>query len=570
MRLRRVLPHRFKKKAFIVVLLLLANSLLELAGLGVLIPLFIAILQPEAFQQGFLQKAFEFSGFESTNSFVFLLSAFIFIFVLIKNLITLWIVRYQSRFSFGLYGYFATRMQRLFYQKGFLFFKSKNSNEIVRDINAVPSLFAQSFLLSFLSLLTEAAILLFIVLGITIYNVNIIVLLTAIVLPVFLVFYRLVKRKIADLAIEANQLNAITGRNLFQSIFGYVDVMINNNKDWFFKQYQKNVKRLAEIRSKQYVFNTMPTKVIETTMILGIIMIIGYGIVYLPSRKDLLVLLAVFALAAYKILPSINRMMVAVMNIRSYQFTLNVIESVKELKEETEIFDLLEFNREIKIKDLSYRYPGKTHDVLHGINFTVQKGQSIGFVGRSGSGKTTLINILLGFLNATKGQVLVDGVELNKSNVLSWRHLVGYVQQEVFLIDGTLAENIALGYGEIDRNRVADVAKRASLIDLIDELPQGIDSRVGERGARLSGGQKQRVGIARALYSGAQILFFDEATSSLDSETENEITEAINHLSGDNLTMFIIAHRVSTLRYCDRIFELKKGFIQAKALDKMI
>lgn len=560
-RLRWILPAKFKTKAFIVFVLLLLNSVLELAGLGALIPLFISILQPDAFDDGWLKSMYEISGLESTTSFTLALSGLIFVFILIKNLISLWIIRYQAKFSFGLYGYFATRLQRFFYRKGFLYFKSHNSNEILRDINTVPALFAQNLLLSLLGLLTEMTVLILIVVSITIYDPRIMLMLAVIVVPVFVIFYQSVKKRVTALALEANEIQAETSKNLFQSIFGYVDVMINNNKEWFFDAYKKNVERIAQIRTKQFVYNLMPTKVIETTMILGILVIIAYGVTMLPTRGDLLVLLGVFALAAYRILPSVNRMMIALMNVKSYQFTIGVVEKTKKLEDLYEEEKALEFNIEIQVNDLSYDYPGKKEAVLKNINFKVKQGDSIGFIGRSGAGKTTLVNILLGFLKPTTGRVLIDGVELDEAHIVSWRHLVGYVQQEVFLIDGTLAENIALGYGDINEEQVLKVANRASLNELIEELPNGIDTKVGERGTRLSGGQRQRVGIARALYSGAKVLFFDEATSSLDTETESEITEAINKLSGGDLTMFIIAHRHSTLKYCNRIIEVKGGKI---------
>jgi len=544
-----------------VFVLLLLNSVLELAGLGALIPLFISILQPDAFDQGWLKAMYDFSGLESTTSFTLALSGLIFVFILLKNLVSLWIVYYQAKFSYGLYRYFATRLQRFFYRKGFLYFKSHNSNEIVRDINTVPAMFAQNLLLSLLGLLTEMAVLLLIVVSITIYDPKIMLMLAAIVVPVFVLFYQSVKNRITALAIEANEIQAETNKNLYQSIFGYVDVMINNNKEWFFEVYHKNVKRMSQIRTKQFVYNLMPTKVIETTMILGILVIIAYGVTMLPTRGDLLVLLGVFALAAYRILPSVNRMMMALMNVKSYQFTIGVVEKTKHLENLHEEEAPLDFRNSIDVKDLNYHYPGKNNAVLTNINFSVKRGESIGFIGRSGSGKTTLANILLGFLKPTKGEILIDGVALDEAHLVAWRHLVGYVQQEVFLVDGTLAENIALGYGDIDRKQVEKVAERASLNELIAELPNGIDTNVGERGTRLSGGQRQRVGIARALYSGAKVLFFDEATSSLDTETEKEITEAINNLSGGDLTMFIIAHRHSTLKYCDRIIEINNGEI---------
>jgi len=243
-KLRWVLPAKFKKQAVIVFVLLLLNSVLELAGLGALIPLFISILQPDAFESGLLKTMFDYSGLGSTTTFTLALSGLIFVFILLKNIVSLWIVRYQAKFSFGLYTYFATRLQRYFYRKGFLYFKSHNHNEISRDINAVPALFAQNLLLSLLGLLMEMAVLLLIVISITIYDPTIMIMLAAIVVPVFVLFYMLVKNKITALAAEAYIIQAETGKNLYQSIFGYVDVMINNNKEWFFQKYSENVNRM--------------------------------------------------------------------------------------------------------------------------------------------------------------------------------------------------------------------------------------------------------------------------------------------------------------------------------------
>lgn len=567
-RLRWLLPPSFKKQAIVVFILLLLNSLLELAGLGALLPLFIGILQPDAFESGWLHSMYAFSGLPSTNAFILSLSGLILAFIILKNLISLWIVNYQAKFSFGLYQYFATRLQVYFYQKGFLYFKSRNHNLIKRDINAVPMFFAQNMLLSILSLLTEITILIMIVVSIIIYDYKIMLMLAVLVVPVFLVFYGAVKNKVAALAEEAYEIQAEIGKVLYQSIFGYVDIMINNNKEWFFNAYKKSVNRFSIIKRHQFLYNLMPTKVIETTMIFGILIIIAYGILLLPTRGDLLVLLGVFALAAYRILPSINRMMQFLMQIKSFQFTFDIIELTKTLKEEEHVSNHIDFNNKIKINDLSYHYPNTKEKVLKDINITIKKGERVGFIGRSGSGKTTLANILLGFLKGSEGNIKIDGVDLNESTINSWRHLVGYVQQEVFLIDGTLADNIALGFEDFDREQVVNVAERASLNELIAELPNGIDTRVGERGSQISGGQRQRVGIARALYSGAKVLFFDEATSSLDAETEFEITEAINNLEEEDLTMFVIAHRHSTLKYCSRIFELDKGVI--KEVDKVL
>lgn len=560
-RLRAILPEKFKKQGAIVLILLLLNSLLELAGLAALIPIIIAVLQPEAFEGGLMKSLYDFSGMETTESFILALCIFIFLFIIIKNILSIQISKYQATYSYNLYRHFATKLHQYTYNQGFLFFKSENSNNIVRDINVVTIYFSQNILLPVLTILTEVSILLIIVILIILKDPKLIVMLTCLVVPIFLIFYRTVKNKIISLNKELYDLAAETNKNLFQSIFGYVDVMMNNKKEFFFDMFKTNTKDMARVRTKTYIFNLLPSKVIETTMILGVLLIVLYGVYFLP-RKELLLLLGIFTLAAYKTLPSINKIMIAVMGIKGNEYVLEIIEKLRKIKPVIEEYannKKITFNNSIQVRNLNFSYPNSIEKVLTNINFEVKKGQSVGFIGRSGSGKTTLANLLLGFLELNEGEILVDGKRLDKNTLYHWREIIGYVQQEVFLIDGTLAENIALGYGEVDLEKVNQVAQKASLRELIAELPEGLNTMVGERGSKISGGQRQRVGIARALYSGAKVLFFDEATSALDTETEDEITEAINHLADEDLTMFIIAHRHSTLKYCDFIIELKDG-----------
>jgi ABC-type multidrug transport system fused ATPase/permease subunit len=221
----------------------------------------------------------------------------------------------------------------------------------------------------------------------------------------------------------------------------------------------------------------------------------------------------------------------------------------------------ISFSKEIIFKDILFRFPDSEQPVLNHLSFSIQKGEKIGFVGTSGSGKTTLMNILLRFYIENSGDVLVDGVKLVRDNMSSWRKKIGYVKQDIFMIDGTIKENIAFGEDEADEARLMKVIQQASLEKFVKSLPDGVNTLIGEFGSRLSGGQKQRIGIARSLYRDAEILIFDEATSALDNATEQEVTESIDRLSDTNKTIFIIAHRITTLKNCDKIFELKNGEI---------
>jgi ABC-type multidrug transport system fused ATPase/permease subunit len=301
-------------------------------------------------------------------------------------------------------------------------------------------------------------------------------------------------------------------------------------------------------------------------MVITIFVITAYGLFFLPDRTGLVALLGLFALAAYRILPSVNRMMIALISIKGYQYTFDIIASVKGFEPDNITHQPISFNEEISIHELAFCFPDADKEVLNNINLTIKKGESIGIMGASGSGKTTLMNLLLGFWKPTRGTINIDEQSLSPETLKSWRDRIGYVQQEVYIIDGSVAENVAFGMEskEIDTQKLEKVLKQASLWEHIQNLPDTIHTNIGERGTRLSGGQRQRIGIARALYAGADVLFFDEATSALDTQTEEEITESIRTLADGNLTLIIIAHRESTLKYCGRIIKLKNGRIIRK------
>jgi len=217
------------------------------------------------------------------------------------------------------------------------------------------------------------------------------------------------------------------------------------------------------------------------------------------------------------------------------------------------------FTESVELKQITYSYPNTTKESIKDISFKIGKGESIGLIGKSGAGKTTLVDVILGLLEPTSGDLLLDGVSIY-DNFRAWRNLIGYIPQSIFLMDDTVEKNIAFGVPDdlIDRQKVAKVIKMAQLTDLIDNLPDGLRTFVGERGVRLSGGQRQRIGIARALYHDSEILVLDEATAALDNETERLVSESIQHLSGIK-TLIIIAHRLSTVEHCDQIYVLEGG-----------
>ena len=558
-----VLPQSYRLRAIGTVILMVVNAFLELFGLAAVIPIISVVLQENAIESSkYLSMAYNGLGFQSENSFIFFLCGTLLFIIVVRSVISIWIYHKQARFSYDLFEHYATRLHRYFYSKGLSYFKKRNSNKIVRDINIVSDHFAKSLVVPLIALLTEFTLMLTIAVSLLVFQPAISLLLAVILLPVSLIFFKVVKRRIQLYKESIHELQAETGKDLFQSIFGYVDVEINNRSERFFDNYQNNVNRIKKMRAFLLTLNQVPQKVLELGMMVGIVAIVIFGVVLLDDKSELTITLGILALAAYRVLPSFNRTMLHLMNLRGYQYVIPVIEKVTTFEEHEITQTSIEFNESLTIDNLSFSYGSDESDkVLDGISFEVKKGDRIGIIGRSGSGKTTLVNILLRFLNESGGSIKVDGVGLGPEHIRSWRKLVGYVQQEVYLLDATLAENIAFGQETIDDERVMEVVRLASLLPLVNSLPQGIHTRVGERGGQISGGQRQRIGIARALYEGAEILFFDEATSALDNETEQEITESIHHLAEHSYTMFIIAHRFTTLKYCNKIFELDSGRI---------
>lgn len=564
-----VFPREYKIRFWLSLVLLFFNSIIELVGLAAMLPVFSIMLKDNFIQESpLLYSMYAGMGFVSEKAFAVFLCACLLSIIIIKNVLSVLILRYQSSFSFSLYSYFSTQLQKYFYHLGYLNFKKTNSNFVVSYVNNHPSFFSQYFLLPALTLINEFTVVLLLVLGIILYSPQIVLMLICTVFPLSVAAYLYVRKKIDGVGVKKAEFGALLNKSIHQSIEGYVDVKTLVKEGYFFNLYKKLVKDNSKLSVSSNVLMSVPSKVIEAGMVLGIISLLLFGLFAMQNKHELATLLSMFAIAAYRILPSVNRMMASVLSIKEYQYTVDVIAEIKpdvmyENYDEGGI-EPLAFERGISVQHISYAYAAD-EKIINDVSFDVKKGETIGIIGRSGSGKTTLANILLRFLEESEGTIKVDDVVLNSSNIRQWRHLIGYVQQNVYIIDGTLAENIAFGIDQkdVDEIKLRRAIETASLSELVDRLPMGVNTHIGERGAQISGGQRQRVGIARALYSDAKILFFDEATSALDTETEMEITESIKKLAEQHLTMLIIAHRYSTLRYCDKIIELEKGKIKS-------
>lgn len=550
-----------------ILALFLIASFLEVFGLASLIPVIQAAMDPSVIQEKwYIKPVFDFFGFESEQMFLLFLVIGIFVFFLFKNLFMLGVKYKQLKFTTDLSLKIIKRQFEKYYSLDYWKFNRIGVSTIMNHVNRIPDVFSSNYLYNYFQVFTEVIVIATIVVGIAIYKPILFLLMALVLGPATWLTYTSLKGKIQEYGENLDSLMP-EGYSLINDSFkGYADLKLTGKEDMFMGKYYANRRKIYDLKVISGVLKDIPTKAIELIAISGVVLIFVYSLFISSQPEEILVLLGIFVAASYRVMPSVNRILSSMMAIKNNQYSVDRLELYKDYIEKLKSgysneSKAISFEDTIEFSNLYFSYPDSDESLLQNINFKVHRGEKVGFVGRSGSGKTTLMNILLRFYEETSGCIKVDGVELTHEYHDSWRKKLGYVRQDVFIMDGNIEENITLGDKKTDHQKLERAIDLASLRDVVDELPDGVKTHVGEAGSRMSGGQKQRIGIARALYHEAEILVFDEATSALDNETEREITDAINKLSGTDITLFIIAHRVTTLKDCDRIYELSKGEI---------
>lgn len=355
-------------------------------------------------------------------------------------------------------------------------------------------------------------------------------------------------------------------KSLQEGLGGIRDVLIDGTQNTFCRIYQKSDFVLRRSYASSSFISVSPRFAVEA---LGMLMIatLAYLLAKQPNGVAQAVpILGALALAAQRLLPLMQQAYSSWSNLRQNQYSLkDTLEFLDQpLPSELDSSSTpIDFAKEIILDNISFSYSADTQHILQDLSLTIPKGSRIGFIGETGSGKSTLLDIIMGLLQPTSGAVKIDGEKIGSSNLRAWQKHVAHVPQSIFLADGMIAENIAFGIplDQIDKARVRQAAEQAQIHDIIEKLPNGYQTMVGERGIRLSGGQRQRLGIARAIYKQADVIIFDEATSALDNDTEKAVMEAIDQLSNE-LTILIIAHRLTTLKNCSQIIELEKGSVK--------
>ena len=558
-----IIPKSFRLKGVGVALTIFVRALLNFVGLAALLPVLFLILDSESIHSNsVLNSIYNAFGFSSDKHFVIAVAIAVVVFIVVKNLLNLLLYRVERDYIYSLYRHLSRRLFIGYFGQGLQFVKKENSAVLSRNVNIVCYTFITGVLRPLATLASELLLLLMIFISIAIYSPLGALLSVAVFIPVAWLYFALMRRRLDRYGNVENEAQRRKYRDVIETFRGYADVEVNNAFDHRLSLFDRELDTIVEVGRKNATVSMLPQHLTETGLAVGmaLLLCLGTGM----ASADLKILFGVFAIAGLRLLPSARNIMGAWSALRYNRYTIKILNEAKVEEEHTpKSNEQLSFNDAIEVRNLSFCFDNGTHNTLHHLSLTIRKGEKVGINGESGVGKTTLLNILLGLYKPSEGGVFVDGEELKGERLRKWQNSIGYVSQSTFLSDTTILSNIALGCEEqdIDMAQIEKCIEAASLSEFVASLPNGVHTRIGECGALLSGGQRQRIGIARALYKKADILFFDEATSSLDSATEQNINRAIEQLStsNKNLTIVIVAHRDSSLDYCDRIITLEKN-----------
>lgn len=558
----RIIPLQFRRRAVWVAITIFVRALLNFVGVAMLVPILVLMLDAQSMAENrtFVQLG-EWLNVNDYQTLVIVICSIVVGIILIKNLLIMLLYRYERNFVFSTYKHLSRQLYLGYYAQGLSFINHNNSAHLVRNVNVVCLMFATGVLKPLASILGEVLLLVLIFTAVAIYSPVAALLAAVLFVVIALVYYMIVRRRLNDIGVRENEIQRRKSRIVNETFRGFADIEIGGAMPQMLSRFEKAMDEIVDLRQRHASIGMLPQAFIEVGLVAGmaIVVLLSAG-----GDQNMGLMFGIFAVAAIRLIPAIRNIMSLWSSLRYNRYTINELLDVNigdaaAMVERSE--ERMAFNRAIELRDISFKYDDAEKSTIDNLSLRIAYGERLGIRGASGVGKTTLFNLILGLYKPTSGEIVVDDVVVDDTNVRKWQNSIGYVSQSVFLSDSTLAENIALGVDpdEIDYNRVNEVVELADLRSFVDMLKDGVHSRIGEQGSRISGGQRQRIGIARALYKQCDVLLFDEATSSLDGQTEENINTAIRRLSDANraLTIVVIAHRETSLEYCDRIITLE-------------
>ncbi|WP_394213534.1 ABC transporter ATP-binding protein [Psychrobacter piscatorii] len=566
-----LLTDKQLKQFYILQVLVVVMAFTELLGIASIAPFMalvgdISILKTNTV----FSEIYQFSGLNNPTDFLFYSGFFVLIMLTVSTIVSMFTIWKLSIFGARIGTEIADLLYTYYMQQSWQFHASSSSAQLTKQVSTEAARISIGIMQPLVQMNAKIVLAAFISISIVIYDPLIAILGLVIFSLAYFLLYSLVREKLAVNGDKLSEISTERFRLMNEGFGGIKDVLLLDRSHDFIESFQNSGKVFARAQGTNIAISQVPRYFIELIAFGAMISLVLLLIkLHAGNLGEVLPILAVYALAAFKLLPALQQIYSSVSQIKG---NIAAFEAVKEDLERA--FNNqkpinsgsspipIYLRKSIVLKDIEFSYPGKHRVAINGVNMNIPVNSVIGLVGSSGSGKSTLIDLLLGLLTPQQGSLYIDDTRITATNKRAWQDLLGFVPQSIFLSEGTIAENIAFGIPKKDiaLNKVNRALILANLSELVAQLPDGINTKVGERGVQLSGGQRQRIGIARALYHEAEVLVFDEATSALDGITEKIVMDAIHEFSGQK-TIIMIAHRLKTVEKCDLIYFMEQGKI---------
>lgn len=557
-----------KKQLRLLLIIMIIGALMDAMGVAVFFP-FIALLKDPSIIHNYpeIQSYLELFGISEEKKILITFASGLIIFFIIKNIFITFINYRQFNFTYKSQVKLAQRLYKKYINNEYEFHIKTNASELLRNLKENSFWIFSSILYPILIIVTELFVITFILILLLFLSPIITIYVITAYISIGFIFYTVIKSKSKHYGKRQQESIKDMNKWITQGLNGIKDIKLHQNEDLFLTKFSHYSNKYAQNNIFQKTIDSLPKQILETLLMVGIalaaIFIVNSG----QNILDNLPIISLFAFSAIKLMPSANRIMSALSNIKFYSSALDIIyrEFSQDLKhnqvdEESITKTQIDFKNRIKLTNIYYKYPESSQYSIKMLSLNIAKGEFIGITGASGCGKSTLVDIVSGLLEPTDGEIKVDSIQINNTNMDSWQKKIRYIPQFVYLLDDSIENNIVFGC-ELYQNkkkRLFESIKMAGLKEYVNSLSKGIYTNIGEHGVKLSGGQKQRIGIARALYYNAEVLIFDETTSALDAITEENIMNTINNL---NNTIIVITHRLSTIKSADKIFFMESGNI---------
>jgi ATP-binding cassette subfamily C protein len=563
-----ILPHSDRWKLIVLFLLMVFGTILEVLGIG-MIPVFIsAVADPNlVLNNRWLGPVAASVGIHTGRDLLLYGGISLIVIFLVKGIYTIWLNYVQSKFVFNRFGIIAGRLFETYLSAPYTFHLNRNTAELIRNVTNETRFIANKVMMPAMKVLMGS---------VTIAGIFILLMITEPVITIitFLIIgagggmlLRFLRKRLREYGNIASRERSRMIQGVNEGLGGFKDVTVMNRQKLFIDRFKEYVHNLTGAQIFRGVAQAAGKPVIEFISVAAMLLIALVMVLQGRGMSSIIPILTLFGAATVRLMPAVNQVIQQLTNLRYYIHALAPVhQDLMEMEDrrnqtlrDSHVTEKLPFRESINLQNIWYRYPNSEEHVLKGINLSIQKDTAIGFVGPTGVGKSTIVDVILGLLESEKGQVVVDGEDILQEK-RAWQNNVGYIPQFIYLSDDTMRNNIAFGIPEslISEEKIEAAVEAAQLKEFVDRLPDGLDSIVGEDGVRLSGGQRQRIGIARALYDNPDVLIMDEATSSLDNLTEQNVIAAIEAIKGDR-TIIMIAHRLSTVKNCDQLYLLEDG-----------